>query len=69
MKLNLDLGKKLFSSKNSNGLVFLVFVGFALFALVSYSNNKGLFSEGVVESAEPDKAVNTSGTVLSLIHI
>ena len=53
MKLNLDLGKKLFSSKNSNGLVFLVFVGFAIFALVSYSNNKGLFSESVVSSAEP----------------
>lgn len=66
MKLNLDLGKKLFSSKNSNGFVFLVFVGFAIFALVSYSNNKGLFSEGVVESAEPEKGVNTSSTVSGL---
>ena len=66
MKLNLDLGKKLFSSKNSNGLVFLGFVAFAIFALVSYSNNKGLFSEGVVEAAEPDKQVNTSGTVSGL---
>lgn len=66
MKLNLDLGKKLFSRKNSNGLVFLVFVGFALFALASYSNNKGLFSEGVVDAAEPDKAIKTSSTVSGL---
>lgn len=66
MKLNLGLGKNLFSSKNSNGLIFLVFVAFAIFTLANYSNNKGLFSEGVVESAEPDRAVNTSGTVSGL---
>tara|TARA_A100001015_G_scaffold86123_2_gene95761 strand:- start:6964 stop:7503 length:540 start_codon:yes stop_codon:yes gene_type:complete len=66
MKLNLDFGKNLFSRKNSSGLVFLLFVAFAIFALANYSNNKGLFSEGVVESDESDKRVNISSSVSGL---